>query len=283
MRSAPSIRSACPESTAAEARSGVEHVQRRAPLLVLKSVSARSTQAPTLQEVLAQLPALGARRLVLIALQLATELDLAEQSGVAHEPMSTTTVRLERAGTPFEQALLTSASGPRRAAGLAEGDLSELGALLRQLLASRPLYLEGSIRAGAGKGNLMLSRRADAGVLASLRQAMTLIVHKCESAAPGTRYDSAFDVAQDLAKLAAITERIVIGRRRALEPRVGLMHPQPRAAVSIERLPKVIVKDHPARLVPSDARGFRNWAAALGPSHSLAPWASRLQLSLARL
>jgi hypothetical protein len=237
--------------------------------------------APSLDEVLAQIPALGVRRLILIALQLATELDLAQQSGVAHEPVSAFSVRLERAGTPFEQALLTPASEP---AGVcpAERSLSEFGAVLVQLLQRKPLYLEGSVWAPASKSHVAMSRRADADVLASLRRAVALIADKCQGGRPGSHYDNAFDVAQDLAKLASITGRIVV-RRRPLAPLRALTQPRRRAELGREPLPKVIIQQPAARLSASDVRAFRGWAAALGPAHSLRPWALRLQSSLARL
>jgi hypothetical protein len=184
---------------------------------------------PTLAQAVTGLPALGARRLILIALQLATELELAHRSGISHAPLTAATVRLERCGTPFEQALLTR--GPARPdAQAAESDLKDLGALLLQLLDQTPLFLEGSI----------WTRRADRDVLSALRRALTLIVANCKRAGAGARYGDAFDVTHDLAKLATIAGRIV-AQRRPPPPRFSVHRPKPASAPWHETVPKVVV------------------------------------------
>jgi hypothetical protein len=194
---------------------------------------------PTLQEVLQALPSVGAQRLVQIALQLATELDLAEQSGMACGSLTPATVRLERAGTPFEQAIVPRSMHPDQAGDL-DRQLLELGGIIGELLRCKRVFLEGSIWLPPGwASDVVMTRRADLHVLARICRALTLIAQRCDGQR-AAHYRSAHQLAHDLAKLAAITSRIVLARRSE-RPRLGLHQPKPALQASAERLPKVIV------------------------------------------
>jgi hypothetical protein len=209
--------------------------------------------------VLGALPSVGAQHLVQIALQLATELDLAEQSGLACGLLTPATVRLERAGTPFEQAIVPRLAHPARANGL-DRQLMQLGAIIGELLRCKRVFLEGSIWVPPGQASdVVMTRRADLDVLARICRALTLIAQRCEGQRP-TRYPSAHELAQDLAKLAAITSRIVF-ERRSVRPRLGLQQPRPRHDAAAQRLPKVIVTPEEPWQVPLGARPARELTA----------------------
>jgi hypothetical protein len=194
---------------------------------------------PTLAQVLRALPSVGAQRLVQIALQLATELDLAEQSGLACGSLTPRTVQLERAGTPFEQAIVPRSTHAEQAGDL-ERQLLELGGIIGELLRCKRVFLEGSIWLPPGwASDVVMTRRADVDMLVRICRALTLIARRC-AGQHAARYTSAHQLAHDLAKLAAITSRIV-SARRSERPRLGLQQPKPRLHTSEERLPKVIV------------------------------------------
>jgi len=198
-----------------------------------------SRRHPPLQDVVEGLPALGARRSILLALQLATELELAHQSGFRPGPIELRTVRVQRAGTPFEQAMFEPATRKRLAPGEEQRDTRALGLLFKQLALAKPMYLEGSMWSSAGgDAARALRRRADEEVVIALCRALTLIADRCLGLR-GT-YESTFELVGDLAKLARVASRIV-ARRRALAPIVGLGSPRPRAQAHPIRLPKVII------------------------------------------
>jgi hypothetical protein len=189
----------------------------------------------TLAEVVGALPALGVRRAILISLQLATELDLASASGVSPGPITLDSVRIERLGTPFEQALLPSDARVDACERSVAHDLGELGALMSELLTHKPVYLEQSLwSADTGP----LGRRADREALSALRRALALIAEHCR--AGSDRYTNAFDVASDLSKLANIATRIV--QRRHTPSIVAVHRPPPRSRTSSKRLPKVVIR-----------------------------------------
>lgn len=192
-----------------------------------------------LSDVVKVLPALGARRSVLLALQLATELDLAHQSGFTPGRIALDSVRLQRAGTPFEQALFEPGTRKRLGPGDEERDMRALGVLIKGLALAKPMYLEGSIWTPRGRGAArVLGRRADAEVVRAICRALTLIADRCL----GVRgsYESTFELVGDLGKLAAVAGRIV-SRRRAPAPVVSLASPRPRARAPQSSLPKVII------------------------------------------
>lgn len=182
---------------------------------------------------------LGAHRSVLIALQLATELDLAHQSGSTPGNVALASVRRERAGTPFEQALFAPGARRRLEPGDEERDMRALGGLIQALAQARPMVLERSLCAPRGRQLVRgLVRRADEDVVRALCRALTLIADRCLGRRG--RYESTFELVSDLAKLALVTGRIVI-RRRALPPVVSLGFPRPRATACPSALPKVII------------------------------------------
>jgi hypothetical protein len=197
-------------------------------------------QTQTLEELVRGLSALGIRRAILLSLQLATELDLASASGFGLGAITLRTVRIERPGTPFEQALL-----PRGAADAAREDTSaeslrELGVILSELLSHKPVYLEDSLLYAAPPP---LPRRADRDVLHALRRALALIAEHCQ---PGSaRYTNAFDVAGDLSRLANIATHIV--QSKQAPPIVVVHRPKPRRRSARRRLPKVVVHERSVR------------------------------------
>jgi hypothetical protein len=195
--------------------------------------------------------------LVQIALQLATELDLAQQSGLACGPLTPATVRLERAGTPFEQAIVPRPTHPEQVCDLNQ-QLLQLGAIFGELLRCKRVFLEGSVWVPPGwSSDVVMTRRADLDVLARICRALTLIAQRCDGQRP-VRYQSAHELAHDLAKLAGITSRIVSARRSA-RPRLGLHQPKPRLHTSSVRLPKVIVTAAEPRQAGRGERHAREW------------------------
>lgn len=214
---------------------------------------------PTLADVLQGLPSVGAQHLVQISLQLATELDLAQQSGLACGPLTPATVRLERAGTPFEQAIVPRPTHPEQVCDL-DLQLLQLGAIIGELLRCKRVFLEGSIWVPPGwASDVVMTRRADLDVLARICRALTLIAHRCDGQRPA-RYQSAHELALDLAKLAGVTSRIVSARRSA-RPRLGLHRPKPRLHTSAERLPKVVVMPEEPRQARREERHARELTA----------------------
>lgn len=195
-------------------------------------------------QVVEALPALGVRRLVLMVLQLATELDLAHQSGFSPGHIGMDTLRLQRAGTPFEQAFFAPGSRERLVAGREQQDLRALGLLIQRLLLSKPLHLEGSFWTPPGRAmTRVMRRRADEGVVRALCRGLSLIAQRSAGSRGG--YESSFELVGDLAKLAALASRIVT-RRRAMTPVVCFASPRPRAHAERRALPKVII--HPRSL-----------------------------------
>ena len=192
---------------------------------------------PTLGAVLAELPVLGVRRLALIALELATELDLALRCEVTPDRLSLERIFVENAATPFERARLPVASR-QIGAPAPRASLCELGLLLARVLADKPLYLEESVWIPRKAGVRVLRRRADAEVVHSLGRALSLIAQRCTG---GPRaYQGTPELVRDLTKVADLTSRIV-ARRRAVPPVVSIHRPRvstPRGAV----LPKVLLQ-----------------------------------------
>jgi hypothetical protein len=186
---------------------------------------------PALAQLLRDAPALGIRRAILISLQLATELDLASASGQPLAPITLESVRVERLGTPFEQALLPRATSGERT--LAES-LAELGALVATLLEHERSYLERSLWSAGFDAQ---PRRADRELLGALRRALALIGEHCRGGS--ARYTNAFDVVADLAKLASIATRVV--QKRHAAPIVAVHRPPPRSKTKHRRLPKVLI------------------------------------------
>ena len=192
---------------------------------------------PTLGSVLAELPVLGVRRLTLLALQLATELDLALRCEVTPGSLRLERIFVENAATPLERARLPVAT---RQLGVQppRASLREFGLLLAQVLVDKPLYLEESVWIPRKAGVRVLRRRADAEVVHSLGRALHLIALRCSG---GPRaYQGTSEVVRDLTKLADLTSRIV-ARRRAVPPVVSIHRPRlstPRVPV----LPKVLLQ-----------------------------------------
>jgi hypothetical protein len=180
---------------------------------------------------------LGVRRLALIALELATELDLALHCEVTPDRLNLERIFVENAATPFERARLPLASR-QLGAPAPRASLREFGLLLARVLADKPLYLEESVWMPRKAGVRVLRRRADAEVVHSLGRALHLIALRC---AGGPRaYQDTPELVRDLTKLADLTSRIV-ARRRAIPPVVSIHRPRgstPRVAA----LPKVLLQ-----------------------------------------
>jgi len=192
---------------------------------------------PTLGSVLAELPVLGVRRLTLLALQLATELDLALRCEVTPGSLRLESIFVENAATPLERARLPVAT---RQLGVPppRASLREFGLLLAQVLVDKPLYLEESVWMPRKAGVRVLRRRADAEVVYSLGRALSLIAQRCSG---GPRaYQGTPEVVRDLTKLADLTSRIV-ARRRAVPPVVSIHRPR-MSAPRVAALPKVLLQ-----------------------------------------
>lgn len=193
------------------------------------------TRSGKLDAVLASSPALGARRLTLIAAQLAGELELALQTEVTPGKIRADSIKVENVGTPFERVRLPWAAEQAERPD-ARAALRELGWLIGGVLADKPLYLEESIWMPP-HATRVLRRRADAEVVQAIGRALLLIAQRCiGSSRP---YESAAPLVQDLNRLAAVVGRIVT-HRRACPPPVHISRPRP-AATPCASLPSVMI------------------------------------------
>src|SRR5262249_51383745 len=157
----------------------------------------------------------GARRLTLIAAQLAGELELALRTGVTPGQLRPDSIRVENVGTPFERVRLPwAAQQVERPDGRAA--LRELGWLIGGVLADKPLYLEESMWMPPN-ATRVLRRRADAEVVHAIGRALLLIAQRCIGSAQP--HESPMPPVQDLGRLAAVVGRIV-AQRRACPPTV---------------------------------------------------------------
>jgi hypothetical protein len=181
------------------------HLWRPGPL---NSPVSEPLARPTFGAVWRPLHAFGAWRLIRLPAQLATELELAERCGVSLGEVGLDGVRLERAGTPLEQARICGVGIDATEPEQRQAHLRRLGALIEELL-SKPLYLDGSVWVPPGYTNdRVRMRRADAPLVNRLTRALRSIANGCS----GT-YASAADLSRDLFKLAAIANRMVLNRR----------------------------------------------------------------------
>jgi hypothetical protein len=196
------------------------------------------TFCPTLEDVFAAAPVLGVRRLMLIGIQLATELQLAQESRVALLPLTATTVLLQRSSTPFEQASLArDPFGVFQDSQEVDG-LRALGWLLSELLRKR-LFLEDSVRDASGRfGGAPLPRAADLPILNGLHRGISTISLRCEGKA-ARPYSAAPMVIEDLSKLARLVNRI-IAARRPVPPETAVSLPVP-CVPPAARLPKLLL------------------------------------------
>ena len=188
-----------------------------------------------LDAVLASSPALGARRVTLIAAQLAGELALALRTEVTPGTIRADCIHVENAGTPFERVRIPWAAQQAERPD-ARAALRELGWLIGGVLADLPLYLEGSVWMPP-HATRVLRRRADAEVVHAIRRALMLIAQRCiGSSRP---YESPAALLRDLNRLAAIVDRIV-AQRRARPAIVHVCQPRP-AATPRASLPSVMI------------------------------------------
>jgi hypothetical protein len=199
------------------------------------SRSAVGTRKGKLDTVLASAPAVGVRRLTLIAAQLASELELALRTEVTPGKIRADSINVENAGTPFERVRLPWAAQQAERPD-ARSALRELGWLIGGVLADKPLYLEESMWMPPPATGV-LRRRADAEVVHAIGRALMLIAQRCiGSSRP---YESPTPLVQDLNRLAAVVGRIV-ANRRACPPTVYLVRPRPSAAPCAS-LPSVMI------------------------------------------
>jgi hypothetical protein len=210
-----------------------------------RAAAARSLEAMRggkLAAVLASSPALGARRLTLIAAQLAGELELALRSEVTPGAIRADSIHVENVGTPFERVRLPWAAQQAERPDT-RAALRELGWLICGVLADKPLYLEESMWMPP-HATRVLRRRADAAVVHAIGRALTLIAQRCiGSSRP---YNSPAPLVQDLNRLAAVVARIV-AQRRACPPTVYVSRPRP-AATCCASLPSVMISSTDALL-----------------------------------
>jgi hypothetical protein len=199
----------------------------------------------TLDGALAGAPSLGARRLLRITQQLASELERAHRLGVVPEDFTVRCVLLEHPDTPFERVRIPYWSEPSTVRGCVRAQLKQVGVWLYGVLAAKPLYLDSPVSLhdlhGAPRA---LTSRADLEVLRALSRGLRAIAKRCEGGA--VAYASAGALARDLARLAALTNRVA-GRLR--QTRSSLLAHYPKAVASAPRLPlpKVILNHGSSR------------------------------------
>jgi hypothetical protein len=193
------------------------------------------TRRGKLDAVLASSPALGVRRLTLIAAQLAGELELALRTEVTPGKIRADSINVENAGTPFERVRLPWAAQQAERPD-ARTALRELGWLIGGVLADKPLYLEESLWMPP-HATRVLRRRADAEVVHAIGRGLMLIAQRCiGSSRP---YESPTPLVRDLNRLAAVVGRIV-AQRRARPPAVYVSRPRP-PAPPCPSLPSVVI------------------------------------------
>jgi hypothetical protein len=197
--------------------------------------SVETVRSGKLDAVLASCPALGARRLTLIAVQLAGELELALRTEVTPGKIRADTISVENAGTPFERVRIPWAAQQTDRPD-ARAALRELGWLLGGLLADKPLYLEESVWMPPHATGV-LRRRADAEVVHAIGRALMLVAQRCIGSSRA--YTSAAPLLRDLNRLSAVVGRIV-AQRRASPPIVHVSRPRP-VAPPRPGLPSVVV------------------------------------------
>ena len=193
---------------------------------------------PTLDDSLLNEPYLGARRLLLVGIQLLTELRLAQSSKVALVAVTPDSVRVARPGTPFEQATLERrVDRAWRPEQEIEG-LRDVGRLLLTMLDKR-LYLEDSLPDERGRfGGVPLPRRVDMPVLLGVHRGVSRIARRCESWSADASGDTALPM-EDLSRLSLLLNRIIAGRRPRL-PQWAVTYP-PRPQALREATEKVLV------------------------------------------
>ena len=210
-------------------------MSRAAAATVADATRAQGTRGAKLDAVLASSPILGARRLTLIALQLASELQLAFQTEVTLAKIRADSISVEHAGTPFERARVPWAALQTETPDLRAG-LRELGWLIGGVLADKPLYLEESMWMPP-HATRVLRRRADAEVVYAIGRALRLIAQRCISSS--RTYESPTPLVHDLNRLAAVVGRIV-AQRRASPPTVYVCRPHAATTPSAV-LPSVMI------------------------------------------
>jgi hypothetical protein len=218
-----------------------------------RAAAARSLEVKRggkLDTVLASSPAIGVRRLTLIAAQLAGELDLALRTEVTPGKIRADSINVENAGTPFERVRLPWAAQQADRPDVRSA-LREFGWLLGSVLADKPLYLEESMWMPP-HATRVLRRRADAEVVHAIGRALLLIAQRCiGSSRP---YESATSLLRDLNRLAAVVSRIV-AQRRACPPAIYVSHPRPAASPCVT-LPSVMISSTEVPGVAPVTRAF---------------------------
>lgn len=197
-----------------------------------------SSPSPSLQGVLDSPEALGARRITLLAVQILTELQLAQRSNVALKPLELHSIRVTRSGTPFEQATLCV--DERNAWQPTQERLGlEASGSIVHALSSHCLYLENSLYDERGRfGGLPLARRIDAPVLRRMKRALRCVANRCNPCAEEP-YPDAMAALKDLNRLAFVINRIVANCRPS--PPQYVKHALRSARKSTDRLPSVLL------------------------------------------
>jgi hypothetical protein len=178
---------------------------------------------PTLEEVWAAAPFIGARRLTLLMLQVLTEIAGAQRAAFALEPITARSVELQRPSTPLEQAVVRRARAEPFVPEQERLGLIEAGTLLQELLQKR-LFLEDSLPdADRRFGGTPLPRASDAELLNGVHRALSAIAQRCVGVLHA--YTSAETAISDLSKLADLLQRS-IARRRPARPTVACTFPR---------------------------------------------------------
>jgi hypothetical protein len=198
---------------------------------------------PRLDEALSGVDALDARRLVAFGVQLSGELGQALARGQLQRCVSPETVRLAWPATPFERVVITSATDPVLNQRQLRARLREVGTLLLELIAQRPLCLDGAIPTRVGSG---LSRRGELRILDLVHRVWTHIASRALGTEGVASYDDVAQLTRDLTRLADALDRALARPRdepaspAGAGPGVIVHRPHPRARRQAP-LPKVIV------------------------------------------
>lgn len=185
----------------------------------------------SLERLFSESRSFGLVRLVRLLRDLASELELAQRTGVCSAELSPASVVIEQAGTRLERARLPLSAAQSSSPEL-QPALREMGTLIERLLQQVSLGVDDSLDAAP---QAPTSRRADQPLVQAWRRALGAIARRCTSAGS---YRSAAELVRDLDKLSSVSERIVA--RRQQPPVVFVC--QPRPAQPQAALPKVMLR-----------------------------------------
>lgn len=216
----------------------------RAPSSSVRATSPLEQATPsrsrpvTLKDALGSTPALGVRRATRIAVQILSELRLAERSEVALKPVSLESVTVSHSETPFEQASLSLDWSKAKAPEQEALGLGGVASIL-QVFARTSLFLEDSLADETGRfGGAPLPRRIDGPLLRLVRRAFVSIAAHCDSAARQNSTGSERAL-KELDRLLLVLTQLAAARRPPA-PQYEVHRPRPRRDCGLQ-LPAVLV------------------------------------------